>query len=170
MSATFVPTACSPASQPSAVSPTGTIIFTQTLSCTTRIESESARAARMRRLGLAMIALTLMGLADLYCTLAYMTTSGMIELNPVARAMVSIGDAPQLILFKIFTMTLSCGALFLARDHRRAEPAAWVCTAVMLVLTLHWTSFNKSAPGFTNEFSILAMSHGEYEPGWVKID
>jgi hypothetical protein len=140
------------------------------LSCTVRLESESARAARRRRLYLAMIALVLMGMADLYCTLAYMTMSGMIEVNPVARAMITIGEGPQLILFKVFTMALSCGALFLARENRKSETAAWLCTVVMLVLTLHWANYNRRAPNFTNELTTLAMSHGEHEPRWVKLD
>lgn len=142
----------------------------EALSCTARLESEPARAARRRRLYLAMVALVLMGLADLYCTLAYMTTSGMIEVNPVARAMITIGEGPQLILFKIFTMALSCGALFLARENRRSETAAWLCTVVMLALTLHWTSYNSHAPNFTNELTTIALSRGEFEPRWVKLD
>lgn len=134
------------------------------------LEPADARRARLRRIYLAMLAIGLMAAADLIFTLTYMRTSGMIEANPLARFMIFIGDAPQLIMFKIFTTALSCGALYLAREHRRAEPAAWVCAAMLLALIVHWNNYNTAVSRFTNDLAILAMTNGADEPRWVKLE
>jgi hypothetical protein len=126
--------------------------------------------ARARRIGWLIVAMTLMGAADLLCTLTYMRTSGMLEANPIARFVLLAGSAEQLVMFKVLMMLLSCGTLYLARRHRKAEACAWVCTAMMFLLTLHWINFNRSISSFTNDMAVLAMSDGEFEPMWVKLD
>jgi uncharacterized membrane protein YciS (DUF1049 family) len=95
-----------------------------------------------RRVSLLVIAITIMGIADLMLTLIYMRTTGMYELNPLARVMVATGGSTQLVLFKLLTLSLSAGMLYLLRRHRIAEPAAWACAAVMCVLSIHWISYN----------------------------
>jgi hypothetical protein len=125
---------------------------------------------RCRRIGWLMLAMTLMGIADLLCTLTYMRTSGMLEANPVARLVLATGDADQLVMFKALTILLTCGTLYLARRHRQAELSAWTCTAMMLVLTLHWINYNRSVSAFTNDMAVLAMSGGEFEPMWIKLE
>lgn len=127
-------------------------------------------AARSRRLLLLVIAMALMGLCDLACTLTYMSTSGMLEMNPIARLMVYLGQERQLIIFKLCTMSVCFGALILGRRHSKAERCAWACTALMLALMLQWASYNREVPVFTNDIATLAMSNGEFEPRWVKLD
>lgn len=134
------------------------------------LQEDAARRARARRITWLILAMTLMGLADLLCTLTYMRTSGMLEANPIARLMLDIGSARQLVLFKTLMMLLSAGTLYLARRHRVAETCAWACTLMMLALTLHWLHFNRSISAFTNDMAVLAMSDGEFEPMWVKLD
>lgn len=133
-----------------------------------------AALARGRRVLFLILAMTLMGVADLLCTLTYMRTSGMLEANPLARFIISTGavdgDARQLVMFKVLTILLSCGTLFLARRHRQAELSAWACTLMMLTLTLHWINYNHSVSDFTNDMAVLAMSGGEFEPMWVKLE
>ncbi len=119
----------------------------------------------VRRLGLLLLAIALMSGADLLCTLAYMSTIGLIEANPLARLMISIGDIRQLVIFKVFTTLLCCGALFLARSHPLSEKVAWICAAMLLALMLHWTAFNSSVSGLTNEITVLAL-HGGHE-WWI---
>lgn len=120
-----------------------------------------------RRLMLVLLAIALMSLADLVCTLIYMSSVGLLELNPLARLMVSIGDAQQLVIFKLFTMTLSCGALYFARRHPISERVAWICAAGLFALMLHWTSFNSSVSGLTNEITILALQGGH--DWWTRL-
>lgn len=122
-------------------------------------------ASHSRRLGLLIVAIAMMSGADLLCTLAYMSTIGLIEANPFARFMVSVGDIPQLVMFKAFTTLLSCGALYLARRHPLSEKVAWLCAAMLLALMLHWTAFNRSVSGLTNEITVLSL-HGGHE-WWV---
>lgn len=120
-----------------------------------------------RRLMLVLLAITLMSLADLICTLIYMSGIGLLEVNPLARLMVSIGDAQQLIIFKLFTMTLACGALYFARRHPISERVAWMCAAGLFALMLHWTAFNSSVSDLTNEITILALNGGH--EWWTRL-
>ena len=103
----------------------------------------AAAGSAQRRVALLAIAITIMGIADLILTLTYMQTTGMFELNPLARIMVATGGASQLIMFKLLTLSLSAGVLYLLRGHRRVEPAAWCCALVMGVLSAHWISYNR---------------------------
>ena len=70
--------------------------------------------------------------------------------------MIEIGEARQLILFKLFTITLSCGVLYLIRAHARATVGAWLCTLILAVLTMHWLDYNERVSAFTNEFTAAA--------------
>jgi uncharacterized membrane protein YhaH (DUF805 family) len=114
--------------------------------------------------------MVLMGVFDLLCTLTYMRTSGMLEANPLAREMIEIGGMRQLVLFKSLTILLSCGAIYLVRRTRQAEVSAWLCTAMMVALTIHWVNYNREVSEFTRDMAVLAMSGGEFEPMWVKIE
>lgn len=127
-------------------------------------------AARSRRISLLLIAIILMGSVDLCCTLTYARTSGMIEANPLAYMVVTAGSASHLIAFKLFTMAVCCGAILLARAHAKAEFASWVCAGVLLALTFHWINYNRDVSSFTNDMAVLALSGGECEPRWIKID
>lgn len=102
-----------------------------------------ARGSGERRVGLLVIVIAIMGLADLALTLTYMKSTGMYELNPVARAMVAVGGEPQLIRFKLLTIALGAGMLYLLRRHRVVEPTAWGCAAVMCLLSAHWFAYNR---------------------------
>lgn len=105
--------------------------------------STAAVGSAERRVALLAIAITIMGLADLALTLTYMNTTGMYELNPLARVMVATGGAQQLIIFKLLTLSMSAGVFFLLRRHRIVEPTAWACALIMGALTVHWVSYNK---------------------------
>lgn len=129
-------------------------------------DDTEAQAVRRRRVTLLALAMTLMGLADLQLTLTYMRSVGMIELNPLARAMISLGGAQQLVLFKLFTILLSAGILYLIRWHRTAEVCAWVSCAALLALTLHWARYTEhppAAPGST----VAQLSSADHR--WVTL-
>lgn len=95
-----------------------------------------------RRVALLAVLITIMGLADLAMTLTYMRSTGMFELNPLARLMVATGGESQLVIFKLLTLSCSAGVLYLLRRHRIVEPTAWCCALVMAALTAHWISYN----------------------------
>ena len=129
-----------------------------------------AGGMRVLRVNLLVVAALAMGLADLLCTLAYATSIGMVEMNPIARHMIEIGGADQLVMFKLFTMSLSSGIIYLIRRHRWAEGCAWFSVVVMLWLTIHWVQYNQLAPTLTSEFSLIAC-HAETASmdGWIRI-
>ncbi len=121
-------------------------------------ESTTDRAdLRPRRVALLAIAMILMGLTDLQLTLTYMGSSGMLELNPLARAMIDLGGAPQLIRFKLLTIAVSAGLLYLLRRHSIAERCAWLSCAALLLLTAHWVNFNAHAMSPEGASAVLAQ-------------
>lgn len=129
-----------------------------------------ARGVRNLRVSLLVVAALAMGVADLLCTLAYMTSIGMVEMNPIARRMIEIGGADQLIMYKLFTMALSSGIIYLIRRSPRAEACAWLSAAVMALLTFHWIQYNRLAPTMTTEFSLIAcQAETMGVDGWVSL-
>jgi hypothetical protein len=81
--------------------------------------------------------------------------------------MIEIAGSRQLILFKLFTVSLSCGVIYLCRRHRRAEQMSWVCALLMLALMLHWVNYNNTISTLTNEISVLATSRSS--DTWVVL-
>jgi len=123
---------------------------------------------RRRRVALLVVAMVLMGLADLQLTLTYMRSVGMIELNPLARAMVDLGGAPQLIRFKLLSIALSAGLLYLMRRHSIAERCAWLSCAALLFLTFHWVRYNDRP--VTPDSSVAALAQIDVaDHRWVAI-
>jgi hypothetical protein len=125
--------------------------------------------ARSRRIVLLIFALVLMSVADLLCTISYLTSVGMVEMNPIARHMIEIGGVRQLVLFKAFTMTLSCGCIYLIRKRRGAELGAWVCVAVLLSLMLHWLQYNAVMHTLAPHFSSISLPGTAFNSDWVII-
>lgn len=114
-------------------------------------------AASSRRLMLLLTAMFLMGMGDLLCTLAYMRSVGLPEMNPIARWIAANGTSQSLVLYKLLTISVSCGALYLARRHRRAEVCGWACAAILFALTLHWISFNRSVSEQPSWLTLVAL-------------
>jgi len=129
---------------------------------------ERALSAKARRVVLLILAIGLMGFSDLVITLTYMRSVGMIEVNPIARYMIEIGSVGQLIRYKLFTMGLSCGVLYILRRHPRAEHGAWLCVAILFVLTIHWVRYNSAIVDYSNEIHVLSQSQDDV-PAWVHI-
>lgn len=136
--------------------------------CPLPVRAGSRAAGRPRRVVLLIIAIVLMGLADLLLTLTYMRGVGMIEANPIARYMLSIGRERQLILYKLASLGLCCGTLYLIRRHRKAEVCAWVCSAIMVVLSIHWTRYNVAMESLRHEMAEIALQGGSGDP-WVTL-
>jgi len=120
-------------------------------------------ADRSRRIVLLLALAAVLGLFDLALTVAYMRGVGMVELNPLARAMINLGGAGQLIRFKLFTIATSCGILYLLRRHRQAEICAWISLAVLAALTAHWLNYNAHA------HTMAALADAS-DPRWVYLD
>lgn len=98
-------------------------------------------SARGRRVALVALATATLGVLDLAFTLTYVRVGGMIELNPLARGMIAIGGMGELVRFKLLTIALSSGVLYLIRHRRGAEWCAWLSLLAMLLLSLHWVRY-----------------------------
>lgn len=128
--------------------------------------AEAALRLRSRRVTLAVIAAAVLGLVDLAFTLTFMRSIGMFEANPVARAMIDLGGASQLINFKLFTIVLSGGVLYLLRRHPSAELCAWICLAGLVALSIHWTIYTQALISFGTGFDPQLAA---LDPTWVVL-
>lgn len=97
---------------------------------------------RGRRVILLIAAVALMSIADLALTLTYVTSAGMAERNPIARAVMNSNQPGLLIAWKLGTVLLACVILFVVRRKRSGELGAWVCAAILAWLSLHWVRYN----------------------------
>jgi len=122
---------------------------------------------RARRVTLLVLGMTCLSLADLALTLAHMRSFGMFEVNPVARAMLAIGGVDQLVRYKLFTIAVSGGILYLLRRDRRAEICAWICCAALAGLSLHWGRYSTHV----GEFAQLVSQHTPpTDARWIRIE
>ena len=155
---TFSP-ACPEAFEPDAPLPEGA-------GAGAEARAEASADARARRVVLLCVAIVLMAWSDLSQTLSYVRNVGMIELNPLARAVMSQGGAPGLMIFKLLSVTLCVGILLSLRRRVQAELCAWVCVAGLLVLTGHWLHYNANVHALTPYIQELAASNA---PEWVHM-
>jgi len=118
------------------------------------------------RVGLLLASVAAMAGADLWMTLTYVTSIGMMELNPLARAVMLHGSPWLLAAWKISTSGFGVVALFCTRRSGYAEIAAWLCFAVMSLLTAHWISFNGQITNYAEELTALAGTNSEC---WVEM-
>lgn len=116
---------------------------------------------RARRVTLLVIVTAVLGLLDLAFTLTYASSIGMIELNPLARMLIGLGGAGELIRFKLFTIALSGGTLYLIRHRKGAELCAWLSLAVLVGLSFHWVRYTHLAEtiGPIQLAEVMALDH-----------
>ena len=120
------------------------------------------RAARVTAM---LLCICVLSVYDLLHTLAYVQTMGMIELNPLARLMVEMGGLQQLVLFKLLTISLSCGILYFVRRMKPAEVASIIGLIVMVLLTIYWFVYNEQIVQLS---SVIDFSRLDDDPRWVQ--
>lgn len=121
---------------------------------------------RSRRVTILLAATLVMSVADLAMTLTYTTSVGMMEVNPIARAVMEMNSPWMLALWKLATAGLGLGILFRFRAKPNAEVAAWVCCVAMVALTLHWMDFNSAVTHLSDEYAALQDTS---DPHWVQM-
>jgi hypothetical protein len=131
------------------------------------LRQAASHAARGERVVILVVACVLMSLGDLYMTLTYVTSVGMLEANPVARALMSLNSPVAVIAWKCALTLFGAGVLVFFRRLRAAELAAWVVFAGMALLTLHWQGFNRDVSEMTEEYQMLAQID---DHRWVHMD
>lgn len=117
-----------------------------------RLANATHPDTRAVRVSILLIAVTIMGLADLAFTLNYVTTVGMIELNPIARMVMNLESPWAMVAWKLSLMVLSGGILFYYRRRRCAEVASWVCFLVLCGLTFQWSAFAQGTTGLGADY------------------
>ena len=120
---------------------------------------------RSRRIGILLIAVMFISLADLDMTLAYASSGGMLEANPIARAVMSYGSSAILAVWKLLSLALCVGILFRARRKTITEVATWVCFGALVWLSFRWASYNEQAPLMSSTVLVSA----EMDDGPVPI-
>lgn len=121
------------------------------------------RGARVTTL---IIAILLASLADLALTLEFLTSVGMAEANPVARAVIGTGSVALVVGFKLGMSLTACAILLAARRHRTAEIGAWAGALVMAWLMLRWNDYIDQSPMLTG--ALQGRQHA-FEPRWVVL-
>lgn len=121
--------------------------------------------ARPRRVVLLLVAVLLMSLGDLYMTLTYLTNVGMLEGNPIARAVMAMNHPGLLIGWKVISLGLGLGILYWARRSRNGELGAWICFVILSWLTVHWSSYNAEM----HELTTAVAMDGVQDDRWVTM-
>ena len=103
--------------------------------------AESFVAGRGRRVAVALVALWLLSLADLYLTLWASAHTAFHEGNPLARPLLSAASPAGLIAYKLGLMTLGTLIFWRCRSNGRCELASWGTAAVYLLLAVRWSHY-----------------------------
>ena len=100
---------------------------------------EDARAARARRVVLALVLIWILNAFDLTFTVLAHRIGGLKEMNPFAGHLLT--QSGGLIPFKAATVIIGSGILFVFRRRWTTEAAAWGVCAVYLVLAFMWVTY-----------------------------
>lgn len=123
-------------------------------------------ASRQGRVALLLMAVILISIADLVMTLTYAMSVGMMEVNPIAHAIMTSGSPLLVVLWKTATAGLGISILYRTRSTRFSEGATWICFLGMVMLLAHWISFNNQIVHCADEVSALG---GSDVPNWVRM-
>lgn len=125
--------------------------------------SEPARSVRVSAL---LAGALCMSIADLYMTLVFAMTVGMIENNPVARLVMTLNSPLLVIVWKLALTFFGVGVLFWYRRRRTAELATWVVFAAFFMLMVHWIAFTTSVRELAGDYHMIALAG---DPRWVDL-
>jgi uncharacterized membrane protein len=131
------------------------------------VSADSAcHPGRARRVCLGLYILWGLNVVDLALTLALMTTTGMLETNPLARALVHAGGSAFLLAaWKFLCITLATVILAALRRRWTAEAGTWFCVAALAITTISWIQYLHC-----DEVQLLtASSISETPAEWVVI-
>ncbi|MEM7227800.1 MAG: DUF5658 family protein [Planctomycetota bacterium] len=132
---------------------------------TTHTDASRRRSSRVIVLLAVVIALSL---ADLILTVQHLTSIGMAESNPIAAWVIRTSDSvAALSLYKLATVAIAVGSLFLVRRHRIAEVASWGAVTVLVALCFRWDAY-----AATIETDLIPMTHFEIaaDQHWLTLD
>ncbi len=107
-----------------------------------------------------------MSLADLAMTLTYMTSVGMLESNPLARAVVQSGGPGMLVAWKLATVGLACGILIAASRRAIGEFGSVLGCLLLGWLMVQWFAYVEGAHELTP--ALCSLTNGQVHD-WVTV-
>jgi hypothetical protein len=120
-----------------------------------------AEARRARRVLWLTLAVIIMSAVDLSLTLTYVTTTGMVEVNPLARHVMSLNSPALLAAWKAATLGFGLSILVRFRHARAGEAGAWVAAAALLALMVHWVRYNNHLEHAAPDLHLSGMMDSE---------
>lgn len=124
--------------------------------------------SRGKRVAILLAAIALLSLGDLYMTLAYATSVGMFESNPLARFVMSFGSPALVATWKLGSLLLACTIFYWARRSRYAEMGVWGCTLLLCWLTCHWGAYVDQIHEI--EGDIALVEHHYNDGSWINME
>lgn len=94
----------------------------------------------------------ILAMGDLWMTLTYASNMGMLEANPLARAIMTLNSPMAVVAWKLATTLLGLGILFRLRHTRHAEIGAWVVFAALAALSIHWLQYTDLVASLGSEY------------------
>ena len=105
------------------------------------------RAQRSERVTWLLGGVVALSLADLFLTISYLTTVGMSEGNPIAVWLLNTTNSVwPLILYKLCTVAVCVGLLYVNRTKRQSELASWCALIILIALTVWWNQYSRYQP------------------------
>jgi len=123
--------------------------------------------SRPARVVMALGVVVALSIVDLDLTLVFASQTGMIEGNPIARALMREGSALGVVLWKVATVAVAIALLYRARQTRTGELGAWLCVAVLTWLTCHWMTFSREASAMP---SVMSSPWLTADASYVRLD
>lgn len=97
---------------------------------------------RARRVWLGLGIVWSLNMLDLSLTAALMSTTGMLESNPLARALANwSGSVLPLAAWKVLCTALATVILVALRRRWTAEAGTWVCVGALALTTVSWIRY-----------------------------
>lgn len=116
--------------------------------------------ARSRRVLALLACVIVLSAADLYLTTTHLSSAGMAEGNPIARAIIAVNSPALLALWKVVTVSIGVWILFAARRSRAGEAGAWLCFGVLCWLMVRWMSYSDEIASLTAHLAQLPEISG----------
>ncbi|MHC4990393.1 MAG: DUF5658 family protein [Planctomycetota bacterium] len=110
----------------------------------------------------------LLSAVDLLITLTHLTTTGMMEANPVAAWLIRTTGSPSMLaIYKSLTVGIPIALLFRLRHKVQAEIGSWCGLAVLIGVSLAWHGY---ALEFESPLAVHLAQRGLPEDQWLVLD
>ncbi len=123
--------------------------------------------ARARRVILLLVGILTLSTADFLLTVAYLQSTGMIEINPIAAYIIQVTNSPWALAgFKAVTVGICASVLFVLRRRVEGEAAAWVAIAILAAMSLHWHLYTEHY----SDQNQIRLATVEESADWLMFD